>query len=53
MHHMAVICSKVPIIDYCIVLVNRIFGVVDDLIGEVGQGFVGTRFLSRDDAFSI
>ena len=53
MHHMAVICSEIPIIDYCIVLVNRFFGVVDDLIGEVGQCFIGTRFLSGDVAFSI
>ena len=53
MHNMAVVRAEIPIVDYCIILVDCFFGIIDDFIGEVRQLLVGIRWLDRDFRFLI
>ena len=48
MHYVAVIRAEISIIDYCIILVDRFFGIIDDFVGEVRQFFVGIHLLDGD-----
>ena len=47
-HYVAVIRAKVPIIDHCVILVDRFFGIVDDFVREVRQLLVGIHLLDGD-----